>query len=107
MNFPIALYLAVLVSGSSGNALAPEQTALNRGDKLLQTHCKGCHAIGLKGASTHPKAPPFRDVMQRYPANNLAEALAEGIVSGHPAMPEFVFSVSEIDQIIRYLDTLK
>lgn len=107
MNVPTALYLAVLVSGSSSNALAPEQTALKSGEKLLQAHCKGCHAIGLNGASTNPKAPPFRDVIQRYPADNLAEALAEGIVSGHPAMPEFVFSVSEIDQIIRYLDTLE
>ena len=36
-------------------------------------------------------APPFRLLPQRYPVEHLAEALAEGIVTGHPAMPQFKF----------------
>ena len=35
-------------------------------------------------------APPFRDLPKRYPVENLAEALAEGIVTGHPARPRFI-----------------
>jgi mono/diheme cytochrome c family protein len=42
-----------------------------------------------------------------YPPESLAEALAEGIVSGHPDMPEFVFKPPEIEAIIAYLDSLK
>ena len=41
-------------------------------------------------------APPFGDLSKRYPSENLAEALAEGIVTGHPAMPRFTFEPREI-----------
>jgi hypothetical protein len=46
-------------------------------------------------------------VVKRYPVEYLAEALAEGIVSGHPDMPEFVFQPDEINAILAYLDSLK
>jgi hypothetical protein len=45
-------------------------------------------------------------VVTRYPPENLAEALAEGIVSGHPDMPEFVFEPAEIEAILAYLGAL-
>jgi cytochrome c len=45
-------------------------------------------------------------VVKRYPPDNLAEALAEGINSGHPDMPEFVFQPPEIEAIVTYLGTL-
>ena len=44
--------------------------------------------------------------LKRYPAESIEEALAEGIVSGHPDMPEFVFEPPEIDAIFAYLDSL-
>lgn len=78
-----------------------------KGEALLTKNCVRCHAIGATGNSTHEKAPPFRQVVTRYPLDNLAEALAEGIVSGHPDMPEFVFQPDEIDAILAYLDELK
>ncbi len=46
-------------------------------------------------------------VVTRYPPANLAEPLAEGIMSGHPDMPEFVFEPDEIDAIIGYLEWLQ
>jgi hypothetical protein len=51
-------------------------------------------------------APPFRVLPQRYPVQNLAEALAEGIVTGHPMMPEFTFAPDEIDALLTYIDSL-
>ncbi len=86
---------------------ANEAEIMKKGEALLQANCSRCHAIGPHGQSTHPKAPPFRDVISRYPAENLAEALAEGIVSGHPDMPEFVFQADEISAILTYLDSLQ
>ena len=80
---------------------------VEKGRIIVQENCARCHAIGLSGASTHPKAPPFRIVVKRYPVEDLAEALAEGIVSGHPAMPQFVFQPAEISAILAYLDSLK
>ncbi len=53
-----------------------------------------------------PEAPTFAEVAKRYPAEDLEEALAEGIVTGHPDMPEFVFEPDEIDAIVAYFDSL-
>jgi hypothetical protein len=46
-------------------------------------------------------------VVTRYPPQDLAEALAEGISTGHPDMPEFVFQPAEIEAIVAYLNHLK
>jgi len=51
-------------------------------------------------------APPFRVLPHRYPVANLAEALAEGIVVGHPAMPEFTFEPDEINALLTYIQSL-
>ena len=83
---------------------ADEQTALGR--QLAATHCSSCHAIGPEGASPMEGAPPFRDLPRRYPIEDLAEALAEGIVTGHPQMPVFTFSTEEIDALLAYMGGL-
>ena len=44
---------------------------------------------------------------RKYPIENLAEALAEGIVSGHPDMPIFVFSPHAVDAIVAYLKSIQ
>jgi mono/diheme cytochrome c family protein len=51
-------------------------------------------------------APPFRTLSQRYPIENLAEALAEGIMTGHPAMPTFALDPRDIDALLAYIDGL-
>jgi hypothetical protein len=51
-------------------------------------------------------APPFRVLPERYPVEQLAEALAEGIVTGHPMMPEFTFDPREINALLSYLQSL-
>jgi cytochrome c len=99
--------LALAISGlTPAPAAEPNADLLRQGEQLLEKNCKRCHAIHQDDKSTHLKAPPFREVFKRYPAENIAEALAEGIVSGHPDMPEFVFEPSDIDAIIGYLDSL-
>ena len=65
------------------------------GQKLVEVNCSRCHAIGMTGDSPLAKAPPFREVVTRYPPESLGEALVEGIVTGHNEMPEFVFELYE------------
>jgi hypothetical protein len=36
----------------------------------------------------------------------LAEALAEGIITGHPAMPNFTFHPRDIDALLTYINGL-
>lgn len=76
------------------------------GRAIAKENCARCHAIAMDDQSPHDKAPPFRDVVERYPSEDLAEALAEGIVSGHPDMPVFVFQMPQIEGFIAYLDSL-
>jgi mono/diheme cytochrome c family protein len=79
-----------------------------QGKALAEEKCARCHAVGAEeGTGPHEAAPPFRDVVQRYPIENLAEALAEGIVSGHPDMPVFTFEPAEIEAFLAYLDQLR
>jgi mono/diheme cytochrome c family protein len=90
-----------------GPAIAAADDAVARGEAILQKNCARCHAIGTTGKSTHPQAPPFREVVKRYPVEDLEESLAEGIVSGHADMPEFTFAPDEINAIVAYLNDLK
>ena len=78
-----------------------------RGREILAAKCAPCHAIYPSGASVLAKAPPFREVVKRYPPEALEEALAEGIATGHEAMPQFAFKADDVTSIIAYLGTLK
>ena len=52
-------------------------------------------------------APAFRTLGRRYPIQDLEEALGEGIVSGHPDMPEFKFDADDVGAIITYLKSIQ
>ena len=86
---------------------AAEKTLIDKGEVLVKENCSRCHAIGKEGDSPHKEAPPFRTLSSRYPIEDLAESLAEGIVSGHPDMPIFVFSPHDIEAIIEYLQNIQ
>ncbi len=105
-----ALALAALIvtglAPGHARADAEQDATAARGLAIVEKKCARCHATGLKDASSHDKAPPFRDVVEIYPSENLAEALAEGIVSGHPDMPVFVFTTDEIEAFLAYLNGL-
>lgn len=102
------LSAAVLTLGlGAGDVMAQDDNPdVEAGRVLAEEYCARCHAVGMDSASPHEEAPPFRDVVQQWPPAHLAEALAEGIVVGHPEMPEFTFSESEIDALIAYLESL-
>lgn len=95
---------AVIVAGA--HARADDADMIAKGKALVADKCARCHAIGADDASPHEKAPPFREVVDIYPSEDLAEALAEGIVSGHPDMPVFTFSPEEIEAFLGYLNSL-
>ena len=74
--FTALLVLPLSVGTASGPAAARTATTAERGQALAQAHCARCHAIGRRGASPVPAAPPFRTLHTRYPVEQLAEALA-------------------------------
>lgn len=89
---------------------APMQLAaaedLKRGEALLARECGSCHALG-SGESRDKTAPAFYTLGRRYPVENLEEALGEGFMSGHPAMPEFTFDGDDVGDIIAYLKSIQ
>jgi mono/diheme cytochrome c family protein len=91
-----------LYSGYPAWATNPEQ-----GKRLALTYCAKCHSIDKVSASPLKIAPPFRTLHERYPIETLQEALAEGIVTGHPTMPEFRFDADQVGDFIAYLKTLQ
>jgi cytochrome c len=88
-------------------AAAADKGLAGKGEVLVRENCSRCHAIGKEGDSPHPPAPPFRTLSSKYPVEDLAEALAEGIVSGHPDMPIFVFAPHDVEAIIEYLQSIQ
>lgn len=76
------------------------------GLKLAEQLCSRCHAVSDEAASPHKDAPPFRTFASKWPLENLEESLAEGIVTGHPDMPAFVFEPKDIDALIEHLHSL-
>lgn len=97
-----ALTFALLPFQAS--AQSPE---VQRGVTLARTYCVRCHSIDKLSPSPLTIAPPFRDLHKRYKVEHLAEALAEGIVTGHPTMPEFRFDPGQIRDFIAFLNSLK
>ncbi len=107
-----SVVLAMAMAGAFASALmsasyvtpAHAQGGSNaRGEKIAQEKCSKCHAVGKTDASPDRKAPPFRDIGKNFPLEHLAEALAEGIVTGDNNMPEFKFGPRDIDAILDYI----
>jgi cytochrome c len=84
-----------------------QNPSVSRGYTLVEAACAACHAVGRFDASPLKSAPPLRDVHKRYPIEDLAEALAEGLITGHPSKPELRFDARDVADIIDYLKSLE
>lgn len=103
--FPsIVLNLVVLTACSPDPANSEEAMLGASGEVLAKRLCSDCHAIGANDLSPHLEAPPFRTLGEAYPVEHLAEALAEGIIVGHPDMPVFELSPDQISALLSYLE---
>lgn len=98
----VLVALALLSSMVPAAAENPQQ-----GKRIALTYCARCHAIDKVSPSPLKIAPPFRTLHERYPVETLQEALAEGIVTGHPTMPEFSFDADQVGDFIAFLKTLE
>src|ERR1700682_1711651 len=81
--------------------------AEQRGKTFALTNCARCHSIDRVTQSPLKIAPPFRSLHNRYPVETLAEALAEGINTGHPTMPEFQLEPDQIHDLLWYMKSLE
>lgn len=78
-----------------------------RGQTFARANCAMCHAIDKVSPSPLSIAPPFRELHLRYPVETLEEALGEGLVTGHPNMPEFKLEADQVGDFIAFLKSLE
>ena len=102
----VTVMVALLWLSPVGPASAWDRK-VKQGETIARSNCARCHAIGRLGSSPLREAPPFRELHARYPVEDLAESLAEGITTGHPTMPEFRLEPDEADALIAYLKSLE
>lgn len=98
---PLAL---TLLSLSPAAAASPDE---QRGKTFALNNCARCHSVDKVTPSPLKIAPPFRTLHNRYPIETIAEALAEGIQTGHPTMPEFQLDPDQIHDLLAYMKTLE
>lgn len=101
------LVILVALLSIAGAAAAQERAQRERGEQLVRMNCGRCHAVGETGRSPNRAAPPMRELHRRYSLDALANALDEGMLKGHPAMPQFNFSQADINAIIAYLRSIQ
>jgi len=97
--------LLALLLAATATARADEELVA-QGAAFAEENCARCHAVGAVGTSPNPDAPPFRTFQTMWPLESLEEALGEGIVVGHPDMPEFELDQPQIDALLAYLASL-
>jgi cytochrome c len=99
----------LMIAATSAQAAPPPRpaAAASRGQAFAEQHCARCHSIGPRGDSPYPLAPPFREIVKRYPVEDLEEAFAEGVMVGHPEMPQFTLEPPQIEDLMAYLKTLR
>jgi mono/diheme cytochrome c family protein len=102
---PLAVVLAACATEPPPPA--PLSASAQRGGALAEQLCAVCHAVGRTGESTFESAPPFRRLSWNYPIADLEEALAEGVLVGHPAMPQFRLEPQEADDLLAYLSEIQ
>ena len=104
LRFTLRQTLLTLLLIAPAFAASPSE---ERGKTFAINNCARCHSIDRVTQSPLKIAPPFRTLHKRYPVETLAEALAEGIQTGHPTMPEFRLEPDQIHDLLSYLKSLE
>jgi cytochrome c len=98
---PIFSLIAVLTVGGSAQA---QGDPVSHGQSLVAEFCASCHAIGVKGESPHPWAPPFRTLGRTIDLDEFPRALERGT---HPDMPAIKFNQEEARAVRAYLRAIQ
>lgn len=109
----IALALLLALSPLGGCAASraffrgEDVAAVGRGRIFAQNHCGACHAIAGFGPSPRADAPPFRELVNRYPPDGLEWELEASSMVGHYGMPIVATQASERRDLVAYIFSLQ
>lgn len=77
------------------------------GQRMAEEQCGTCHAVARDTQSPMRNAPPFSYLGRNYPVSSLAEALAEGMITGHDGMPEWQLEPAQIRGLLGYIQSVQ
>jgi len=97
----------LLIAFLTPGGLVQAQDPISHGQSLVAEFCARCHAVGVKGGSPYPLAPPFRTLGRIVDLDELPRALERGITSIHPDMPAIKFSQEEARAVRTYLRAIQ
>jgi mono/diheme cytochrome c family protein len=103
----------VLIVGCAHSPAAEEEDLKSTpaefaaGRVLAEEQCGTCHAVASETTSPMRNAPPFSYLGRKYPISSLAEALAEGMITGHDSMPEWELEPGEIRGLLSYIQSIQ
>ena len=97
-------YIVCVCLACGPSVAAPNPQA---GLTYARVNCSQCHSIDKSMPSSLSIAPAFRTLHEKYPVEDLKEALAEGIVTGHPSMPELRLDPGQVADFISFLEFLE
>jgi mono/diheme cytochrome c family protein len=101
------LLSAACVSQPTDKSAALIDPRIAEGRFLADVHCAACHTFTARDQAKRSTAPPLYTLSQRYPISDLRAPLSQGIVVGHPEMPQFRFRPEDVDALIAYLDSIQ
>jgi cytochrome c len=107
MDPPLFAVLAVLMTAAVAQAQNETQDPIARGQGLAKEFCSECHAIGRTGDSSNEAAPSFRRLDQSVDLDEFIGRLRDGLVSGHPDMPEFKFNAADARAMRDYIRSVQ
>jgi mono/diheme cytochrome c family protein len=98
----LTLFSPIILLAAVSATASPLQT----GRAIAEANCARCHNLERTGDSPFAPAPPFRIISRMYKSSDLEEAFVEGIVVGHPAMPEFEMTGEQAAALAAFIDSL-
>jgi mono/diheme cytochrome c family protein len=78
-----------------------------RGQRVAERDCAGCHATGPSGDSPSAFAPPFRNLRLRYNPISLQRHVSDVVKNGVYSMPPQLLSTSDAEDIADYIEWLR
>ena len=87
--------------------ISEERASQQRGKDLAILVCDRCHAITTTGNSPNPKAPPFRQLVEKLSPEGLGEQLEVALSMGHAPMPPWKLSPDQATDLLTYITLLK
>jgi cytochrome c len=101
----LAAGLLVVIASAAIFGFGDANADVRRGRALAEQWCSECHSVAPNEVAGNSAAPDFADIAREPSATGYA--LRVFLRTPHETMPNFVLDADDIDDIVRYILSLK